>query len=118
MGENTEMMLSALAFGALNFFIFLAVSYYSYRAVDNLEKHPDVTSAMMFLRNQASKVFRNTALLVTVVAVGEVLIFLSHFQGQVFRTAGYSVLTVASLTVFYFARMMTEVTEPPSGKEE
>lgn len=111
-------MMPALVFGALNFIIFLGVAYYSYRAVNNLDSHPDVTSAMMFLRDEASNVFRNTALLVTVVAVGEVLIFLSHFQGEIFRTAGYGVITVASLTVLYFARMMTEVTEPPSDDEE
>jgi hypothetical protein len=54
---------------------------------------------MIFLKDEASNVFRNMALFVTVVAVVEVLIFLSYFQGQAFRTAGYEVMTVASLTV-------------------
>jgi hypothetical protein len=36
-------MMSATVFGALNFAIFLGVVYYSYRAVENLESHPDVT---------------------------------------------------------------------------
>lgn len=110
-------MISATIFGTLNFVIFLGVIFYSYRAVKNLESHPDVTSAMMFLKDEASNVFRNTALLVTIVAIGEVLILFSHFQGDVFRTAGYGVVSVASLTVLYFAMMMTDVTEPPESEE-
>lgn len=111
-------MMSATVFGAVNFAIFVGVVYFTYRAVRNLDRHPDVTSAMMFLKDEASNVFRNTALLVTVVALGEVLIFLSHFFGEVFRTLGYGVVTIASLTVLYFAMMMEDVTTPPSSEEE
>lgn len=111
-------MMSATVFGGLNFAIFLVVIYFTYRAVRNLEAHPDVTSAMMFLNDEASNVFRNTSLLVTVVAIGEVLIFLSHSQGEIFRTAGYGAITLASLTVLYFAMMMEDVTEPPTDEEE
>lgn len=118
MGGDTEMIASALVFGAVNFLIFLAVVYYSYRAVGNLDQHPDVTSAMMFLKNEASRVMRNTSLLVSTVALGEVLIFLSHYHGGQLRVAGYGVLTVASLGVLYFVKMMTEVTEPPSVDDD
>ncbi len=108
------MMVYSLVFGAVNFLIFVAVIFFTLKAVRNLEQDSDVASAMIFLKEDTSRVFRNTALLVGTVWAGEVLVFASHLYGHWLRGAGYSMITLASAGVLYFSWKMSEVTEAPS----
>lgn len=114
MGEKLPMIDIELLFGALNLLIYLPIIYFTYQIVQHLSEDADVASAMFFLKEDAGKTFKVSAVMVAFVLAGEVLIYGSHFHGELYRAAGYGAVTVASLGVLYWVKVLSEVTENPS----
>lgn len=105
-----------LIFGVVNLIIYLPICYFSYRIGKNLSEEADVASAMFFLKEDTTKTFKYTSLLVSVVAAGELFLLFNHFH-EGLKPFGYFLLTVAALGVLYFARTLSNVTQPPSKNE-
>lgn len=112
------MMSIELFFGAVNLLIYILSIYFTYRIVQNLSENADVASAMFFLKEDARRIFRLTAIMVAFVLAGEILIYASHFYSYIYRAAGYSIVTVASLSVLHWVKILAEVTSNPSESEE
>lgn len=103
-----------LLFGSLNLLIYLPIIYFTRQIVRHLSEDADVASAMFFLKEDAGKTFKVSALMVAFVLAGEVMIYASHFYGQFYRGLGYGVVTIASLGVLYWVRVLSGVTSNPS----
>lgn len=107
-----------ILFGAFNLLVYLPIIYFTRRIVQNLSEDADVASAMFFLKEDARRTFRISAILVAFVLAGEVMIFASHFYSEVYRSIGYSIVTVASLGVLYWVKVLAAVTAKPSKTTE
>lgn len=113
------MMHNELIFGALNLLIYIPAVYYTYQIVQHLSEDADVASAMFFLEDDAKRIFRISAIMVAFVLAGEVMIYSSHFYGEIYRSLGYGLVTIASFGVLYWVKVLATVTANPSeGKPE
>lgn len=107
-----------ILFGVVNLLIYLPAIYFTHRILQHLEEDGDVASAMFFIKKDAEKTFRISAILVALVLVGEVFIYGSHFRGDVYLGIGYALVTIASLGVLYWVKTLTSVTANPSETKE